>query len=255
MLTRIFTIARFTLLETIRQRVPMVLALFGVLLCLGALFLGELSVRQDEKLLTDFGLAAIDLFANIIAVFLGTDLIAKEIQRRSLYPLLAKPLRRHELILGRYLGLVATLGWNVALMGLGLMAILFTTFGRADAGLSVGVFGIFLSLALLAAISVLFSSTSSPILAMVLTLAALFVGRQSDILRNMNEAGSAVPNDVAKTLYFLLPNFRYLDFKNAVVYGDGVPTDVIVAATSYVGLYSLGLLLIAIMFFRTRDLV
>ena len=160
-LTRIFTIARFTLLETIRQRVPMVLALFGVLLCLGALFLGELSVRQDEKLLTDFGLAAIDLFANIIAVFLGTDLIAKEIQRRSLYPLLAKPLRRHELILGRYLGLVATLGWNVALMGLGLMAILFTTFGRADAGLSVGVFGIFLSLALLAAISVLFSSTST----------------------------------------------------------------------------------------------
>ena len=136
MLNRIFTIARFTALETVRQRVPMVLALFGVLLTLSALFLGQLSVRQDEKLLKDFGLAGIDLFGAIIVVFLGTDLISKEIQRKSLYPLLAKPLRRHELIFGRYLGLLVTLAWNVALMGLGLLAVLFVTFRRVDLGLA-----------------------------------------------------------------------------------------------------------------------
>ena len=233
----------------------MVLVLFGVLLTLGALFLGQLSVRQDEKLLKDFGLAAIDLFGVLITVFLGTDLISKEIQRKSLYPLLAKPLRRHELVIGRYLGLLITLIWNVALMGVGLLVVLYVTFRRVDAGLVVAMIGIVLSLTLLAAISVLFSSTSSPVLATVLTLAALFIGRQSDILRNINQATAQIPDSLAKTLYFALPNFRYLDFKNAVVYGEGVPPDVLVAACAYVGLYSVALLLGAAALFRSRDLV
>ncbi len=254
MLSRVLTIARYTALETVRQRVPMVLALFAVLLTLGALFLGQLSVRQDAKLLMDFGLAAIDLFGVLIAVFLGTDLIAKEIQRRSLYPLLAKPLERHELIIGRYLGLMVTLTWNVLLMGLGLLIVLFVTFHRVDLGLVVGFYGILLSLTLLAAISVLFSSTSSPVLALALTLAALFIGRQSDILRNVHQASADVPDALAKTLYFALPNFRYLDFKNAVVYGDSVPTDILVTASLYTGLYSLGLLFLAAWLFRSRDL-
>ncbi len=255
MFNRILAIARFTALETVRQRVPMVLVLFGVLLTVGALLLGQLSVRQDEKLLKDFGLAAIDLFGVLIAVFLGSDLISKEIQKKSLYPLLAKPLRRHELIFGRYLGLMVTLVWNVALMGPGPLVVLFATFRRVDARLLIAVFGILLSLTLLAAISVLFSSASSPTLAMVLTLAALFIGRQSDILKNMSQATTTIPDGVAKTLYFALPNFGYLDFKNAVVYGDAVPLDVLVTVSVYVGVYSLALLLVATVVFRARDLV
>ena len=254
MLNRIYTIARYTALETVRQRVPVVLVLFGVLITLGALFLGQISVRQEEKILKDFGLAAIDLFGAVIVVFLGTDLISKEIQRRSLYPLLAKPLQRHELIVGRYLGLLVTIVWNVALMGLGLLAVLLATFGSIDPRLLVAVLGIVLSLTLLAAISVLFSSTSAPMLAMILTLAALFIGRQSDILRNVNQAEANIPEGLAKAVYFALPNFRYLDFKDAVVYGDGVPLAVLGTAAVYVILYSSALLLIAALLFRTRDL-
>jgi ABC-type transport system involved in multi-copper enzyme maturation permease subunit len=253
-LNRIVTIARYTALETVRQRVPMVLVFFGIGLTLGALFLGQLSVRQDGKLLADFGLAAIDLFGSLIAIFLGTDLISKEIQRRSLYPLLAKPLRRHELVFGRYLGLLATLTWNVALMGLALMGVLYLTFGQADPRMLIAVFGVLLSVTLLAAISVLFSSTSSPILALVLTLAAAFIGRQSDILRNIHQAATGISDGVAKTLYFALPNFRYLDFKNAVVYGDGISADILVTASIYVVLYAAALLVAAAVLFRSRDL-
>lgn len=255
MLNRILTIARYTALETVRQRVPMILVFFGIGLTVSSLFLGQLSLRQDEKLLKDFGLAAIDLFGSVIAMFLGTDLISKEIQRKSLYPLLAKPLRRHELVFGRYLGLLATLSWNVAVMGVGLMAVLYVTFRRADPSLLVAVFGVLLSVTLLAAISVLFSSTSSPVLALVLTLAASFIGRQSDILRNIHQASASVPEGLAKTLYYALPNFRYLDFKNAIVYGDGIPTDIVIAASVYVAAYAGGLLVIAALVFRRRDLV
>jgi Cu-processing system permease protein len=253
-LNRILTVARYTALETIRQRVPIVLVFFGIGLTAGALFLGKLSVRQDEKLLADFGLAAIDLFGSVIAVFLGTDLISKEIQRRSLYPLLAKPLRRHELVLGRYLGLLATLTTNVVIMGAALMAAMYLSFGRVDLGLLAAVFGILLAVVLLAAISVLFSSISSPILALVLTLATAFIGRQSDILRNIQQAASGIPDGMAKTLYFALPNFRYLDFKNAVVYGEGIPADVLVTATAYVLVYAAALLASASVLFRSRDL-
>lgn len=255
MFNRVLTIARYTALESVRQRVPMVLVVFGVLLTIGAVFLGQLSVHQDEKMLKDFGLAAVDLFGVLIAVFLGTDLISKEIQRKSLYPLLAKPLQRHELIIGRYLGLVLTLLWNVALMGLGLMSVLYASYRRVDPGLWVALLGIALSLCLLAAISVLFSSTSSPALALALTLAALFIGRQSDILRNMSQATTDVPDALAKGLYFALPNFRYLDFKDAVVYGDGVPAFVLATAAVYVGLYSIALLSLASLSFRSRDLI
>lgn len=255
MLNRVLTIARYTALETVRQRVPLVLVFFGIGLTVGALFLGQLSLRQDEKLLKDFGLAAIDLFGSVIAVFLGTDLISKEIQRKSLYPLLAKPLRRHELVFGRYLGLLATLAWNVAVMGLGLISVLFATFGRADPQVLVAVFGVLLSVTLLAAISVLFSSTSSPVLALVLTLAAAFIGRQSDILRNINQAASGIPDGVAKSLYFALPNFRYLDFKNAIVYGDGIPFDILVTSSVYVAVYATALLAVAAGLFRSRELV
>jgi Cu-processing system permease protein len=253
-LNRILTIARYTALETVRQRVPIVLVFFAIGLTAGALFLGKLSVRQDEKLLADFGLAAIDLFGSVIAVFLGTDLISKEIQRRSLYPLLAKPLRRHELVLGRYAGLLATLTTNVALMGGALMGVLYLNFGRADAKILAAVFGVLLSVTLLAAISVLFSSTSSPLLALVLTLAAAFIGRQADILRNIQQAASGIPEDLAKTLYYALPNFRYLDFKNAAVYGDAIPLDILVTATLYVLVYSAALLTAATVLFRSRDL-
>ena len=121
-LSRTLAVAANAFRETVRERVLYNLVFFAILMTLSGLLLGQLSVRQDEKILKDIGLAAMDLFGTLIAVFIGTGLVSKEIERRSLYPLLAKPLSRGEFFLGKFAGLAFTLLVNLSVMLLGLSA-------------------------------------------------------------------------------------------------------------------------------------
>src|SRR5687768_13546211 len=102
---RLFVVAANTFRETVRERVLYNLLFFAILMTLSGLLLGQLSIRQDEKIVKDIGLAAMDIFGTMIALFIGVGLVSKEIERRSLYPLLAKPLSRTEFLLGKFLGL------------------------------------------------------------------------------------------------------------------------------------------------------
>ena len=120
-LSRIVAVAANTFRETVRERVLYNLVFFAILMTLAGLLLGPLSIRQDEKILKDVGLAAMDGFGTLIAVFIGTGLVSKEIERRSLYPLLAKPLSRGEFFLGKFAGLAFTLLVNVSVMLSGLL--------------------------------------------------------------------------------------------------------------------------------------
>ena len=108
-MSRLLAVAANTFRETVRERVLYNLVFFAILMTLSGLLLGQLSIRQDAKVLKDIGLAAMDLFGTLIAIFIGVGLVSKEIERRSLYPLLAKPLSRGEFFLGKFTGLVFTL--------------------------------------------------------------------------------------------------------------------------------------------------
>ena len=119
-LNRLLAVGANTFRETVRERVLYNLVFFAILMTLSGLLLGQLSIRQDEKIIKDVGLGAMELFGTLIAIFVGVGLVSKEIERRSLYPLLAKPLSRGEFFLGKFLGLCFTLLVNVALMAVGL---------------------------------------------------------------------------------------------------------------------------------------
>jgi len=108
-LTRILAVAANTFRETVRERVLYNLVFFAILMTLAGLLVRQLSIRQDEKIIKDIGLASMELFGTLIAVFIGVGLVSKEIERRSLFPLLAKPLGRGEFFLGKFLGLAFTL--------------------------------------------------------------------------------------------------------------------------------------------------
>ncbi|HEV8149160.1 MAG TPA: ABC transporter permease subunit, partial [Gemmatimonadales bacterium] len=116
--------------ETVRERVLYNLVFFAILMTLSGLLLRQLSIRQDEKIIKDIGLASMELFGTLIAIFVGVGLVSKEIERRSLHPLLAKPLTRAEFLLGKFCGLGLTLLVNCSFMTLGLYATLLAT-GRA----------------------------------------------------------------------------------------------------------------------------
>src|SRR6188508_1847596 len=110
--------------ESVRDKVLYNLVVFAVLLMSASYLIGELTAGQDVKIIKDLGLAAISIFGLLIAVFIGVGLVWKEVEKRSIYSLLAKPITRAEFLLGKYLGLALTLIVNVAVMTAAFYAVL-----------------------------------------------------------------------------------------------------------------------------------
>jgi ABC-type transport system involved in multi-copper enzyme maturation permease subunit len=252
-LNRISAVAANTFRETIRERVLYNLVFFAILMTLSGLLMKQLSIRQDEKIIKDIGLASMDVFGTVIAIFIGVGLVSKEIERRSLFPLLAKPLGRDEFLLGKFAGLGFTLLVNVAVMSVGLYLTLLATQGGADARLLQAIYAIFLALLLVVALALLFSTVTSSALASVCTVCVVVAGRFSDVIRNMTEVVSGAPGWLSWALYCAVPNFRNFDFKDKVVYGEAVPGGVLLWVTLYAALY-IGLALgVALTVFGRRD--
>jgi ABC-type transport system involved in multi-copper enzyme maturation permease subunit len=252
-LSRVVAVASNTFRETIRERVLYNLVFFAVLMTLSGLLLGHLSIRQDEKIIKDLGLAAMDVFGTVIAVFIGVQLVSKEIERRSLFPLLAKPLAREEFLVGKVAGLAFTLLVNVAVMTAGLYATLFFTGRGLDPALLKAVYGIYLGLLLVLSLALLFSTVTTSAVASVCTFSVVVAGRFSDVIRNMKQVAAGVPSGVTQFLYWVLPNFRNFDFKDAVVYGVPVPAATLGMVTLYAAVYVAIVLLVAVTAFRAKD--
>jgi ABC-type transport system involved in multi-copper enzyme maturation permease subunit len=253
-LRRIVAVAANTFRETVRERVLYNLVFFALLMTASSLLLGELSIHQDEKIVKDLGLAAMDIFGTLIAVFLGVGLIGKEIERRSLYPLLAKPLTRSEFLLGKFAGLSFTLFVNLGFMALGLFLTLLATHRHADPALFKAIYAIYLGLLLVVAIALFFSTLASTLfVATICTVSVVVAGRFSDVIHNMRQVTSA-PAWLSEALYYALPNFRNFDLKDRVVYGEPVSFAVLGSITLYAAVYIGFLVTAAVLTFRSRDL-
>lgn len=254
-LSRVWAVAHNTFRETVRQRVLYNLVLFAILMTLSGLLLGELSVRQDEKVIKDLGLASIELFGTLIAIFIGISLVSKEIEQRSLYPLLAKPLRREEFLVGKFAGLCLTLLVNVLAMTAGLYITLAATRRALDLHLLLAIGPLFISLVLVTALALLFSTVTSTALAAICTSCLVLAGRFVDVIRNMHDIAPGVPVWLTSFLYHVLPNLQFFDFKNRAVHGDPIPFMAIGWVMAYGLAYSAVTLLIAVAAFRRRELV
>src|SRR4029077_16231165 len=113
--------------ESVRDKVLYNLVLFAILLMGASYLIGQLTAGQDIKIIKDLGLASIAIFGLFIGVFIGIGLVSKEVERRSIYSLLSKPIHRYQLVLGKYAGLTLTLAVNVAVMAAALYAVLVYT--------------------------------------------------------------------------------------------------------------------------------
>ena len=253
-LSRLVAVAANTYRESVRERVLYNLVFFAMLMTLSGILLGQLSIRQDEKIIKDLGLGAMDLFGTLIAVFIGVRLVSKEIERRSLYALLSKPLGRIEFLLGKFAGLAFTLLVNISIMTLALYLTLFATGHGFEPLLLKAIYPIYLALLLTVALALLFSTLTSSTLAAVFTVGTVVVGRFSDVIRNMRDVMPEAPGWLVSVLYYAIPNFRDFDLKDRVVYGDPVETAALVWVTCYAALYVVVALWLALLAFRTKEL-
>ena len=253
--------------ESVRDKVFYNLVLFAVLLIGASILIGQLTAGQDVKIIKDLGLAATSLFGLFVAIFVGISLVSKEVDRRSVYPLLAKPIRRAELIAGKYLGLLLTLLVNTLVMTIALYSVLFFLSRGVPANLQAtwdapaldpallkAIVLIYADLAVVTAVAVFFSSYSSPILSAIFTLGVYAAGQFNADLKHFNEIVDApAAAVVAKVAYYVLPDFSRFDVKLAVVHGVPVTSAYMAASLLYALVYIAALLLGAMAIFSRRD--
>jgi ABC-type transport system involved in multi-copper enzyme maturation permease subunit len=255
---RVVAIARNAFREAVRDRVLYNLVVFVLLLIAGAIFLGELSAGQEAKIIIDLGLSAILLFGVFISIFVGVGLVYKEIERRTLYAILSKPIGRGEFLLGKYLGLCLTLLVNVAIMGVGLsLALVYVKRGWDPLVVRIwpAILLIYVELMILTGVAMLFSAFSSPALSALLTFFVFAIGHFSADLKTLsNSMGSPPTRWFFAGLYYLLPNLANYNAITTAAHGLMPDARGVIAAVGY-GLIYIGVLLAATtLIFSRRNL-
>jgi len=256
--TRVGTVAVNTFREALRDRVLYNLVFFALVMMAAAILVGQISVNIEQIVMITLGLSAISIIGLLISVFIGVGLVSKEIDKRTLYALLAKPLRRWEFILGKFAGLALTLTVNTAAMSAGLFLALFYvkhSIERADTVVLVAVYFILLKLALVVALAMLFSCFTTPLLAILFSAGIYIAGLFVHEMRNM-QAGTIDPalGGFLRGISYVLPNFENFDVMGAVAHGRAIPGALIAQNTVYAALYCAIVLAVAMAIFSQRNL-
>jgi len=255
---RVGVVALNTFREAVRDRVLYNLLFFALVMMAASIIAGQISIGIEQTVITTLGLSAISLLGLLIAIFIGVGLVSKEMDKRTLYALLAKPVRRWEFLLGKFGGLILTLAVNTAAMGVGLfLALVYVkpTLERGDATVFVAVYFIWLKLALVVALALLFSCFTTPLLAILFTAGIYIVGLYVQELRNMPmQVMSPGMTALTKWLSYLLPNFENFNIMALAAHSRPVPGAFILQNTLYAAVYCTIVLTGAVLVFSRRNL-
>lgn len=248
-------IALNTFREAVRDRILYLLVAFALVLIASSRLLALLTVGAEEKIVKDLGLSAIAICGVLTAVFVGVSLVFKEIEKRTLYTLLATPVRRSQFVVGKYCGLLSVIVLNVVLMGAAL-CLLVAARGESPAPLAAALVLIVVQLAIVTAFAVLLSSFTNPILSALGTLAVYVVGQLAwsfDLLEA--RVGDGIFRHVCVLVSWVSPNLDRLDVKAQAVHGLALPSGYVAAGIVYGVGYSVAVLLAACLVFERREFV
>ncbi|TKB76780.1 MAG: ABC transporter permease, partial [Nitrospira sp.] len=213
-------IAINTFRENLRDKILYNLLLFAVLLIGASMVLGDLAIMEKKKIVLDLGLAAINLVGVVIAIFVGIGLVSKEIERRTVYTIMARPISRTHFILGKYCGLGLTLLVNVSIMLVVYLATLWLNQAPIHLGLLQAVALIYVELLIVTAVALFFSTFSSATLSAILTLGLYVVGHLTTDLKALAETSpQAAMKTVTTAIYYLCPNLEALNVKGEAAAG------------------------------------
>lgn len=244
-----------TFREAIRDKVLYNLVFFALLVMGASVVIGSMTLGEGIKIIMDLSLAAMSVFGLLIAIFVGIGLVHKEIQRRTVAMLLAKPISRRNFVIGKYVGLMLVIALNVAIMTAALLLLL-AVYSPAGMnwGVLVAVLLILVELMVVTAVAVLFSTFSTPTLSAMLTLGVWVIGRfSSDLVEFAAKLEDPVARALATGLHYLLPNLEKFDVKNLVVYNMAIEPAYVGAALVYGLLYIVFLIGLAAAIFERRD--
>lgn len=251
---RILSIALNTFRENLREKLLYNLLIFALLMIGSSIIVSRLTLGDFERLILDIGLASINIFGVLIAIFVGIGLVSKEIEKKTIYTIVSKPVPRYEFLVGKFCGLAITLFVNTCVMVAGLLLVLWFMKVPVEAILFKSLSLIYLECLVVTAVALLFSTFSSATLSAIFTLAIYVIGHLSGDLRLfgkkfMGDVGQGVLN----ALYYTLPNLERFNLKGHVIHHLDFSAADMALTLAYGLTYAAMLLLIASMIFQKRD--
>ncbi len=254
-MTAVLSLARHTFLDALRQRAYVVLGLFTVAMLATSRLVNPLALGEGRRVTIDLGLACMALFGFLLIALLSTRMVQKEIERKTILVLLAKPLRREEFILGKFFGLVAVTGVSLAAMLISLAGVLVLSGYAVDGSLIVAGYFAFLELFIVASLAMLLTVFTSPVLS-TFFLVGLFVA--GHLGSSLSDLASMLPSQLAgkllAALFHVLPRLDLYSYTLEVIHGMPVSGGQLLWATLYALVYSVGALGLALLVFRYREL-
>ena len=250
---KVLSIALNTFRENLRDKLLYNLLIFALLMIGSSLLLMTLTLGEFHRLILDIGLGSINFFGVLIAIFVGIGLVSKEIEKKTIYTIISKPVARYQFLLGKYMGLSLTLLVNTAIMAVGLLAVLYFQNVPIHVVLFKALGTIFLEFMVVTAVALFFSTFTSATLSAIFTLAIFVIGHLTTDLRTFGQKMDAVGRGILDGIYYLLPNLERFNLKGHVTHQlDVSGNDLLLIAAYGVG-YTAFLLMLASVIFQRRD--
>jgi ABC-type transport system involved in multi-copper enzyme maturation permease subunit len=253
-MSRIRALAVNTFREAVRDRVLYSILFFAIGVLGLSLAVDDITIGDQAKVVRSVAQGAVDVFGSIIAMFLGVSVIHKELERKTVYTVLSRPLHRSTFVLGKYAGLLLTVAVEVAVLVVVYSLFMLVRGDIPDLTLFVSMAMLMLELSLLTAWATLFSAYSAPTTAAAFTLAVFVIGHLADdIWLFGSQADSPTVQSVARALYWMLPNFEVFSIRQAAVHKEAVPWERVGPALLYGLGYTTAVLAGAVAVFQRKD--
>ncbi|MCB9637926.1 MAG: ABC transporter permease subunit [Myxococcales bacterium] len=252
---KLLVIAQNTFREAIRDKILYSIFFFAFLLLIASIALGELSLGHQVKVTKDLGLSAISFFGILIAIFTGVSLVHKEIDKRTLYTLLSKPIYRYQFVLGKYLGMLLTAFAQLLLLGVIFTFLLLYQQKYVEFGIYQAILLYWMEIMLITSIALFFSSFTTPFFSGLFTFSIFLIGRlMPEIELLLKRTGNPIVWLLLKGST-ALPNLNYLNVAQRVVHQEPIPPDYILSSATYTLLYIGLFLFFSSVLFARRDFI
>jgi len=251
---KILAIATNTFKETIRDKILYNLLIFALIMIGLTIFLGELTIAEQTKMTIDLGLASISIFGTLIAIFIGIGLVYKEIDRRTIYTIISKPVRRYQFLLGKFLGLLLTIAVNLGIMVIGFIGVLYFIGSRPSSAIFAAILLIYVELMVITAIAMLFSTFTTPILSAIFTLSFYVMGH---LVRDMRYFAAHTRDEFAKRAFAVItriaPDLERFNLREWAAYSEPVDPYVIWWSCILGIIYAAFFIILGAIIFQRRD--
>lgn len=246
-------IALNTFREIVRNKFLYMILFFGFLFIIFSLILGQLTLWEDNKIIVDFGLSMIEIFGLIWVLFVWSQLLFKEVDGKTIFLILSKPIGRHEFIVGKFLGFSATIWIIVFFQSLLFLAVLLFKDIQIDYLIIMSLIFTFLKLEILLALVFFFSTIISNILTVLVTIMVYFASHSFSHLIDMAySTKNMVLLYFSKGLELIFPPMQALNIKDVIGSFQNFPASYFVQNTIYAIVYIVVIMAISIAIFNKK---